>query len=300
MKKFILMTLALVMAAMLFSGCAGGQNGDDGAQNEVVNIATKNYTEQRLTGQMLSVYIEANSDYDTAVTEFGGTMLCYEALKNGQMDLYAEFTGTAYGAILQQTETLGVQETYDYVKKECEERDGITWLKPLGWNNTYVLSVRQETAEELGIKTISELVPHAKDMIIGGDNEFMARQDGLIGLKETYAIDFKSEMPMDQGLTYEALRNGDLDVNSSFSTDGRIAKYNLFNLEDDKNFFPPYYVTPILRMDYADEHPDLVELLNKLGDQFTDEELQQLNLRVDEGEDAKDVATEVLKEKGLI
>jgi len=300
MKKFILMTLALVMAAMLFSGCAGGQNGDDGAQNEVVNIATKNYTEQRLTGQMLSVYIEANSDYDTNVTEFGGTMLCYEALKNGQMDLYAEFTGTAYGAILQQTETLGVQETYDYVKKECEERDGITWLKPLGWNNTYVLSVRQETAEELGIKTISELVPHAKDMIIGGDNEFMARQDGLIGLKETYGIDFKSEMPMDQGLTYEALRNGDLDVNSSFSTDGRIAKYNLFNLEDDKHFFPPYYVTPILRMDYADEHPDLVELLNKLGDQFTDEELQQLNLRVDEGEDAKDVATEVLKEKGLI
>jgi glycine betaine/choline ABC-type transport system substrate-binding protein len=234
------------------------------------------------------------------VTEFGGTLLCYEALKNGQMDLYAEFTGTAYGAILQQTETLGVQETYDYVKQACEERDGITWLEPLGWNNTYVLSVRKETAEELGIKTISDLVPHAKDMVLGGDNEFMARQDGLLGLKEMYGIEFAKEMPMDQGLTYEALRNGDLDINSSFSTDGRIAKFNLFNLEDDKHFFPPYYVTPILRMDYADEHPDLVELLNKLGDQFNDEELQQINLRIDEGEDAREVATEVLKDKGLI
>jgi glycine betaine/choline ABC-type transport system substrate-binding protein len=293
--------MALVMAAALLSGCAGAQKNENaGAQNEVVKIATKNYTEQRLTGQMLSVYIEENSDYDTTVTEFGGTMLCYEALKSGQMDLYAEFTGTAYGAILQQTETLGVQETYDYVKKACEERDGITWLKPLGWNNTYVLSVRKETAEELGIKTISDLVPHAKDMVLGGDNEFMARQDGLLGLKEMYGIEFKSEMPMDQGLTYEALRNGDLDVNSSFSTDGRIAKYNLYNLEDDKQFFPPYYVTPILRMDYADAHPDLVELLNNLGDQFTDEELQQLNLRVDEGEDAREVATEALKQKGLI
>lgn len=293
-RKFILLTVVLLMAALLVSGCAGAAN------KEVIKIATKNYTEQRLTGQLLSVYIEENSDYDTTVTEFGGTMLCYEALKNGQMNLYAEFTGTAYGAILQQTETLGTQETYDYVKKECEQRDGITWLEPLGWNNTYVLSVRAETAQELGLKTISDLVPYAKDMVLGGDNEFMARQDGLLGLKEAYGIEFGQEMPMDQGLTYQALANGDLDVNSSFSTDGRIAKFNLVNLEDDKHFFPPYYVTPILRMDYADTHEDLVELLNKLGGQFTDEEMQQLNLRVDEGEDARDVATEVLTEKGLI
>lgn len=288
------MTVVLLTVAMFAAGCNGAK------QNEVVKIATKNYTEQRFTGQMMAVYIEENSDYDTSVTEFGGTLLCYEALKNGQMDIYAEFTGTAYGAILQQTETLGVQETYDYVKKACEDRDGITWLKPLGWNNTYVLSVRAETAEELGVKTISELIPFAKDMVLGGDNEFMARQDGLLGLKEAYGIEFAREMPMDQGLTYEALRNGDLDANSSFSTDGRIVKFNLVNLEDDKHFFPPYYVTPILRMDYADEHPDLVELLNKLGDQFNDEELQKINLRVDEGEDAREVATEVLKEKGLI
>ncbi len=294
MKKLILMTVVLLTIAMLFAGCAGEQ------KDEVVKIATKNYTEQRFTGQLLSVYIEENSDYTTTVTEFGGTMLCYEALKNGQVDLYAEFTGSAYGAILQQTETLGVQETYDYVKKACEERDGITWLKPLGWNNTYVLSLRAETAQELGIKTISELVPYAKDMTLGSDNEFIARQDGLIGLKEAYGIEFAKEMPMDQGLTYEALRNGELDVNSSYSTDGRIAKYNLFNLEDDMNFFPPYYVTPILRMDYADAHSELIELLNKLAGNFNEEEMQQINLRIDEGEDARKVATEVLKEKGLI
>lgn len=313
-RKTVALFIALLTLVLAVAGCSGGKTDEaatsggktdkavtsDGKTDEVIRICHKNYTEQRFTGQLLSVYIEENTDYKTEVTELAGTMLCYNALKNKQSDLYAEFTGSAYGAILGQTEILSVEETYDYVKTQCEERDGITWLKPLGWNNTYVLSVTKETAEELGVKTISDLIPHAKDMIIGGDNEFVARTDGLPGLKEAYGIEFAKEMPMDQGLTYAALRDGELDVNSSFSTDGRIAKYDLVNLEDDKSFFPPYYVTPILRMDYAEKHPELVELLNKLGDQFTEEELQQINLSIDEGANAREVAVKVLKDKGLI
>ena len=295
MKRILLTLLAvLLFMTMVLSGCSP-------AGDKTVKITHKNYTEQRLTGQMMGIYIEENTDYKVEVTELGGTLLCYEALKKGQVDLYAEFTGSAYGAIFGQTEIIGVQETYDYVKKQCEDRDGITWLEPLGWNNTYVLSVRAGTAEELGLQTISDLVPHAADMVIGSDNEFLAREDGIKGLKKAYGIEkFKREAPMDQGLTYAALRDGQLDVNSSFSTDGRIAKFNLVNLKDDKNFFVPYYVTPILRMDYAEKHADLVELLNKLGGQWSESEMQDYNLRVDEGTDVKEVARDMLKDKGLI
>lgn len=294
MKKRVLLILCvLVLVAGMATGC--GKKNED-----VVRIGHKNYTEQRLTGQMLAVLIEAKTDYTTEVTEFGGTMLCFEALKNDEIDVYPEFTGTAYGAILNQTEVLGQQETFDYVQKAFEEQYGITWLDEMGWNNTYILSVTAETAEELGVSTVSELVPYAGDMIMGCDNEFIGRTDGLPGLKEAYGIAFKQEMPMDQGLTYAALRDGQIDVNVSFSTDGRIAKFNLVNLEDDLNFFPPYYVVPILRMDYANENPAVADALKLLHNKFSDEDMQKYNLAVDEGGDPKKVAIEALRDKGLI
>jgi osmoprotectant transport system substrate-binding protein len=294
MKKRVLLILCvLVLVAGMATGC--GKKNED-----VVRIGHKNYTEQRLTGQMLAVLIEAKTDYTTEVTEFGGTMLCFEALKNDEIDVYPEFTGTAYGAILNQTEVLGQQETFDYVQKAFEEQYGITWLDEMGWNNTYILSVTAETAEELGVSTVSELVPYAGDMIMGCDNEFIGRTDGLPGLKEAYGIAFKQEMPMDQGLTYAALRDDQIDVNVSFSTDGRIAKFNLVNLEDDLHFFPPYYVAPIMKMDYANENPAVVDALTLLHNQYYDEDMQKYNLAVDEGGDPKEVATQALKDKGLI
>lgn len=294
MKKRVLLILcALLLVAGVATGC--GKKNED-----VVRIGHKNYTEQRLTGQMLAVLIEAKTNYTTKVTEFGGTMLCFEALKNSEIDVYPEFTGTAYGAILNQTEVLGQQETYDYVKKAFEEQYGITWLDEMGWNNTYILSVTAETAAELGVSTVSELVPYAGDMLMGCDNEFIGRTDGLPGLKEAYGIEFKQEMPMDQGLTYTALRDGQIDVNVSFSTDGRIAKLNLVNLEDDLHFFPPYYVAPIMRTDYAEQNPAVVDALTLLYNQYSDEDMQKYNLAVDEGGDPKEVATQALKDKGLI
>ena len=293
MKKLLFILIAVMLLALgIVAGCS--------KKDDVVRIGHKNYTEQRLTGQMLSVLIEDKTDYQTEVIEFGGTMLCFEALKSNEIEMYAEFTGTAYGAILEQTDVLGQQETYDYVKNAFEEQYGITWLDEMGWNNTYILSVTAETAQELGVSTVSELVPYADDMIMGCDNEFLGRTDGLPGLKETYGISFKQELPMDQGLTYAALRDGQLDVNVSFSTDGRIAKFNLINLEDDQNFFPPYYVAPILKQDYADANPTVVEALKLLKGAFTDEDMQKYNLSVDEGAAPREVAIQALKDKGLI
>ncbi len=130
MKKYLPLVVALLLvAAFGFTSC--------GASEDTIRITHKDYTEQRLTGQLMSVYLESKG-YKTEVTELSGTMLCYTALRQKNVDVYAEFTGSAYGDIFDQTEIIGVQETYDYVKKQCEEQHGITWLKPLGWNNTYI------------------------------------------------------------------------------------------------------------------------------------------------------------------
>jgi osmoprotectant transport system substrate-binding protein len=298
-SKLLALSLIVLLVAFMMVGCqpdegaadmdADTDSGQEPATMEAVKIGHKNYTEQRLSGQMLAVLIEEHTDYPTEVIEFGGTMLCFEALDSDEIDVYPEFTGTAYGAILEQAEILSPQETYDYVKAAFEEQYGITWLGEFGWNNTYVLSVTAETAEELGVSTVSELVPYAGDMVMGCDNEFLGRADGLPGLKETYGISFKNELPMDQGLTYAALREGEIDVNVSFSTDGRIAKFNLVNLEDDKNYFPPYYVAPILKQDYADANPAVVEALLLIEGKYTDEDAQKYNLMVDEGGDPREV-----------
>lgn len=291
MKKIIIVLLAL-MLTLSMAACS--------KKDEVIKIAHKDYTEQRITGQIMSVYLQSKG-FETEVTELAGTMLCYTALQNGNIDMYPEFTGSAYGAIFKQTEILGIQETFDYVKNASEEADGITWLSPFGWNNTYVFSVRAETQEKYGITNISELVGVSGELTLGSDTEFLNRMDGLPGLKEMYiGLDFAKEVPMDQGLTYAALRDSEIDVNTSYSTDGRIAKFGLINLEDDKNFFPPYYVTPILKMDFVDENPEVVKALEELAGHWTEADMQIYNLRVDEGETPEAVATSMLQDVGLL
>ena len=295
MKKLIkhVGIFVLVVSMLLLAGCSSGEG------SKTIRITHKNYTEQRITGELFSVYLESKG-YETTVSELGGSMLCFNALNNGEVDIYPEFTGTGYCGILKQSGTLSANETYDYVKSHFEEDYGITWLTPLGWNNTYVLSVTKETAEKYGLSSISDLEDLAGDMIIGSDAEFTTRVDGYPSMCKAYGFEFKEIKSMDQGLTYTALVEGDLDVNVSYSTDGRIAKYNLVNLEDDKHFFPPYYCTPILKQEFAEANPEVVTALEALGNAWSTNDMQKYNLQVDEGAEPHDVAIQMLKDKGFI
>ena len=136
---------------------------------------------------------------------------------------------------------------------------------------------------------------------MGCTSEFANRTDGYPGLAEAYpGLSFAKVMSMDQGLTYEALKNGELDVNVSFSTDGRIAKFDLVNLEDDAGFFPPYHCVPLIKETFAAEHPDLAEALEALENKWDDNDMQTYNLRVDEGEDVRAVAAGMLRDAGLL
>lgn len=284
--------LVLLATIVLFTSC--------NSSKDKVTVVHKNYTEQRIVGEALAQYLNSKG-IETEVKELGGTLLCWNAIKNGDADLYPEYTGTTYGAIFNQTDNIGPEATYNYVKERSEEEFGITWLEPFGFNNTYVLSVTQELVDEYGVKTISDLEPIADQLILGGDQEFPVREgDGYPALIRTYGFEFKEYKGMDQGLTTQALLNGQIDVNTYYSTDGRIAKYGFVNLEDDKNVFPPYFCTPIMTVEFANEHPDVVEALNALGNKFSNEDMQKYNLMVDEGESVESVATKMLQDKGLI
>jgi osmoprotectant transport system permease protein len=269
-------------------------------KKDTITIVNKNYTEQRIMGQMVGQYLESIG-YETEVKELGGTMLCFNALLSGDIDIYNEYTGTMYSSILKQTEILSADETYQICKDLSEEQYGVTWLEPYGFNNTYALSATKEFVDKYGLESISDLEPIASSVLIGGGSEFGAREiDGFPAVEKKYGFEFKDYKTMDVGISYQAVVKGEIDISAAYGTDGRIAKYKLVTLEDDKNVFPPYYLTPIMRQDFAKEHPDVVKALTNLKDKFTSDDMRHYNLMVDEGADVKDVATIMLKDKNLI
>jgi glycine betaine/choline ABC-type transport system substrate-binding protein len=292
-KKLLAILVPFLILGLLMSGCS--------SKGDTVLIGSKNFTESRLLANMFKILVENNTDIKAEVKEFGSTSLVFEALKANKIDLYPEYTGTAYTAILNKKAISDAEETYRVVKEEYKEQFNLVWLGQLGINNTYTLTVREETATQLGLKTISDLKKHDSDLVLGCTMEFLERPDGYPGLSEHYGLQFKEARGLDPGLTYSAVNTKNVDVIDAFSTDGRIPAFNLVVLEDDLNFFPPYYAVPLIREETLSQYPDLEQLLLKLENQITDKEMQEMNYAIDELErDIEDVATEFLQEKGLI
>lgn len=294
MKRTLLVGL-IGIVSMALAAC-GGQSED------TVVVAGKNFTEQDILAHMIASLIEEKTDLKVERKTFlGGTQVVHNAMVSGDVDIYAEYTGTAWTATLGQDVIADPQETYDNVKAAYVDEYNLTWLEPLGFNNTYALSMRAEHAEKLGIETVSDLAEYAQDFTLGSTHEFLERPDGYIGLAEVYGLQFAQTKGMDPGLTYSAVREGAADVNDAFSTDGRIVALNLKTLEDDKNFFPPYYAAPVVRTEVLEAHPELEEVLNLLGGKLTDVKMSELNAEVDLNDRRpQDVAEEWLKEVGLM
>lgn len=297
MRKRVVMILFLV-AALLVTGCSGGSDSDA----KLIKIGHKNYTEARILGQIFSQLIEANTEYETKVTEFGGTTIAFEALKAREIDVYPEYTGTAYGAILSQSELKDPDAVYDYVAKEYKEQFDIEWLPEMGFNNTYTFSIRRPLAEKYNLKTVSDMIEVADELRFAATVEFLNREDGLPGVKKHYKdFTFKEEMGIDPGLRYEAIKSDQTDIIDAFSTDGKIVEYDLVVLEDDKQFFPPYYVAPIMNGESYQAYPEVVAEFEKLEKIMDESVMQQLNYEVDvEKRPIEDVAHDFLVSAELI
>lgn len=263
---------------------------------DVIRVGSKDFTEQEILCYMTSHAIENNTDINVEEEcNLGGAQVVFSALTNNNIDLYIDYAGTDYTDILKHKPISDVDKVYKTIKDEMKEKYNVEVLNQMAFNNTYALAVTKETAEKYNLKTISDLTRVANDFIIAPTLEFINREDGLPGLEKEYGLNFKDTIGIDGSPRYTALQNNNAQVIDAFTTDGLLKKFNLTVLEDDKNFFPPYYAIPLVRSDTLKEYPEIEKILNALGPYLTDEVMQDLNYQVDElGKSPEKVATDFL------
>src|SRR5690625_1215006 len=288
-----------MLLAMLLVGCAGAK-GNQGS----VTVGSKDFTENLILGEMISQMLEAHTELKVnRRLNLGGTDVNFRALTAGDLDVYVEYDGTAYAFHLGMSDPITDPTTvFDDVNSMLQERQDMKFTEPLGFNNTYALAMPRRFVEEYGLQTYSDLVSVSEQFILGVEHEFLNRDhDGYPGMRNAYGFEFRDVVAMETGLKYRAIEQDEVQVINAFSTDGKLPAFDLVVLEDNKNFFPPYNAAPLVRMDKLEEHPDIEEVLNRLGGQISDEEMQQMNFLVDEeGRAETDVAREFLQEKGLL
>lgn len=274
------------------------------AQADEIVIGGKNFTEQQLLTSMTSQLLEANG-FDVDNRGGMGSAAVRQAMENGQIDVYWEYTGTSLITYNKVEEKLNAKDTYTRVK-ELDAEKGIVWLDASAANNTYALAMREAQAEELGIATLSDLADRINgenDLTLASNAEWYARPDGLKPLQAEYGFKLSRDQVsrMDSGLVYEALKNGDVEVGLVFATDGRIPAFDFVTLKDDKGYFPAYALAPVVRDEILEQHPQVGELLNEMSSKLDDATMARLNARVDvERVSIENVATEFLAEAGMM
>jgi osmoprotectant transport system permease protein len=270
---------------------------------DTIRIGAKRFTESVVLAELMAQTIEAHTDLTVEVnTGLGGTMICWGALTSGELDIYAEYTGTGWATILGQTDKVtDPLSTFFEVRRRFRDEFDAHWLEPFGLNNSYAIAMREKTAEELGIRRISDLVRHQRDLQVGFGNEFGSRTDGYRGLAAAYGLDFANMTTVEHALAYEAIEAGSIDLMDAYSTDGKLLRFELRVLEDDRQFFPPYNAAPVVRGETLRKHPDIETALAKLAFKVSDLDAQALNYIVDaEGISPGDAATAFLEAAGLI
>jgi osmoprotectant transport system permease protein len=250
---------------------------------------------QDVEGQVLAeIMAQLLEDRGFAVDRrfsLGGTLICFEALKRGSIDVYPEYSGTVEQAILQ----LPGRVSHAHLREQLAQRFNLEMLDFFGFSNTYALAMSRTTAERLGLKRISDLTGHP-ELRFGFSNEFLNRADGWIGLAQAYGLSARP-VGMEHALTYAAINEGKLDVTDAYSTDGDLKKFDLVLLEDDRRFFPGYLAMPLVRAELNDSAKQVLE---ELAGRMSQEEMQSLNQSVQEKKSLRDVAAQFLRSKGLL
>ncbi|PZO36559.1 MAG: glycine/betaine ABC transporter substrate-binding protein [Pseudanabaena frigida] len=273
------------------------------ATASTIIIGSKNFTEQVILGELLSQQIETKTKLKVDRRfNLGGTFICHEAVKAGQIAGYVEYTGTAFTAVLKQDPISDPQAVYTKVKEDYSKNFNLEVLPSLGFNNTFAIAIRGEDARRFNIKTISQASQYTSQWQAGFGYEFLERADGYAGLAKAYGLKFaKPPQQMEIGLMYQALAQKKVDLIAGNSTDGLIPVLDLFILEDDKNYFPPYQAVPIFNQATLQKYPEVRTSINKLAGLISNEDMQKMNYQVDnQSRPVEVVVREWLKSKSKI
>ncbi len=265
-----------------------------------VIVGSKDFTESILLAEIVAQMLEAKNIEVDRKFDLGGN-LAHTAMLAGQIDLYPEYTGTAFTSILHHQPITDPKAVYDQVKLEYATQFNLAVSAPLGFDNTFAILVRGADARRDNLKTISDAARYAKQWQAGFGHDFMVRQDGYPGFSRTYGLQFAGVSDMSLDLTYTALSSHKVDMIAGNSTDGRIAALDLFQLEDDRHYFPPYEGVFFIRRDTLDRVSVLNEVMQRLGGAISTDEMRKLNYEVDGAKrDKKVVARGWLLTKGFI
>ncbi len=259
-----------------------------------LTIGSKFFTEQVLLAELLAQHIESRTHIPVdRKTNLGGTLLVHKALLSGDLDLYVEYTGTALTAVLNESPGTDNSTTiYNRVKQQYSQKFNLDLTEPLGFENTFAMVIRQNDAQSLHLRTMSDLALIAPKWHVGVGYEFLERPDGFPGWSDRYSLHFVAPPNvMDLGLLYRALVDHQVDIVAGNSTDGLIDSLHLVALEDDRHYFPPYDAVPIVRHDAFEKFPELRAALADLHNKLTAADMRHLNAQVDA--DQRDVAAVV-------
>jgi osmoprotectant transport system substrate-binding protein len=258
---------ATVAVATLLVACGGGDR---------VVVGSKNFTEQRVLGELVAQTLEGAGIPVERKLDLGGTFVCDAALRAGQIDVYVEYTGTALTAVLKEPPDTDPTRVLARVRAAYAPA-GLVWTAPLGFDNTFALVVRPDA----GVRTISQAVGPARGWTAAFGYEFKQRTDGFPALERVYGLKFRDVRTMDLGLLYRALADRQVDLGVGSATDAQIDALGFVTLADDRHAFPPYEAVPVVRQAALDRHPGLAAALDGLGGTLSAETMRRLNRKVD-------------------
>ncbi|MDD9150810.1 glycine betaine ABC transporter substrate-binding protein [Sporolactobacillus sp. CQH2019] len=269
---------------------------------KTITIGSKNFTESLILGEMYADALE-NAGYKVnRKLNLGGTLVAHEALVKGDIDMYPEYTGTGLLDILKHSKVTDAGQVYQDVSQAYKKKWNLIWLQPTHANDSQGLAVSKTISDKYNIHTFSDLAKAAPDINFAATPEFNDRPDGLKGLQQAYGgFRFKTDKLYDYGLKYNVLLNGKADATVAFTTDGQLTDKNLVLLTDDKHFYPPYYVCPVIRGSVVKNDPTIETIINKVSSKVDSQAMQQLNAQVDiQKKTYQQVAREFLVKQGLI
>jgi osmoprotectant transport system substrate-binding protein len=288
--------LLAIIAAAAASGATGC------ARRDAVRVGSKNFTEELVLGELYAQTLEHAGFAVTRQFDLGTTDIAMAALRHGAIDLYPEYTGTALLNVLRLPPDADARRSYATVKRLYAEKFDLVWLAPAPMNDTQALATTHAIAATYGLRTLSDLAPKASQLRLGTVPEFLTRADGLPGLQQRYGgFRFKATRIIDNGLKYDALEHGDVDVVVAFSTEGQLAADALVVLRDDRHLFPAYHAAPVVRADVLAAKPGIALALDRTSNILTDAVMQGCNLAVDgpKKREPFDVAHDLLASHGL-
>lgn len=305
-KGLVSLVILASLAILVLAGCGGksasGQNHSQSGEDKVI-VGGKNFGEGYVLGWMAALLIRDSTSLavDDSKIGMGATELLYPALSNGSIDVYADYAGTLRTTVLDVSAIEHDRgKIFDQVVSGVKSKDGVVCVGPLGFNNTFAISMKADLAKKLGITKLSDLAAHPELRLIG-DATTWTRPDAYTGMAAYYGIKLKKGPMVDTNFFYEALDQGQGEVITAFSTDGKLKKYGLTVLQDDRNYYPWYDALYLVSKQAAEKHPEIVAALSKLKGKLDEATMISLNEKVDvEKEEPQTVAQDWLKAAGLL